>query len=227
MPTLLAENTVQLQFSDLLTRVPIRRPSLPPARAVGAHQSEILAYIARKVGWLKPGEKEEEEYPLLWALGCAWEEWAASLYAGMEWQPGEVTVDGISGNADGLSDDPVYGAVVEEFKLTYKSAVSGAEFLTDKRYRMWQHQGRAYLKGYLGADQEGGSGSGSGEGSGGGGVVRWHVCHVRNDYHEFGPVYKQYVVWFSAKEVRETWAMLTRFREEAMAEKEGMEVIEF
>src|ERR1700675_2531340 len=125
MPTLLSEKVVTLEMRDLQNRVPICRPPQPPARAPGAHQSDILAYVARKIGVLKPGEKLEDEYPLLWGLGCAWEEYIMSFYPDMEWQPGELTVDGISMNCDGLSvidGEPT----VEEAKLTFKKERDGA-----------------------------------------------------------------------------------------------------
>lgn len=209
MPILLAEQIVSIEFSDLLTRTPILRPSRPPVRAEGAHQSDILAYVARKVGWLGPDERDEDEYPLVWAVGCAWEEWAASLYPDMEWQPGELTADGISVNADGLTADPLQ---IEEFKATWKSCgvlnpdtLPPADyFLKEKKFQMWQHQGRAYCQLY------------------GPRVVRWHVLHIRSDYKSFGPVYKTYTVEFTDAECQQTWSMLVRFRDEALAAKEGV-----
>jgi hypothetical protein len=209
MPVLLAEQIVSIEFADLLTRTPIVRPARPPVRAEGAHQSDILAHVAQKVGWLDPGERPEEDMPIIWCVGCAWEEWAASLYPDMEWQPGELTADGISGNADGLTADPLQ---IEEFKASYKSCGSlnpdtpppPDYFLKEKKFQMWQHQGRAYC--YLYGPR----------------VVRWHVLHIRSDYKTFGPTYKQYIVEFTDAEVEQTWSMLVRFRDEAMAAREGV-----
>lgn len=187
MPRLISEQVVTLEMADLDRRVPIRRPEHTLERAKGAHQSDILRYIAHKIGKLKPGERDEGEYPTLWALGAAWEEFIVSFFPDMDWQPGELTVDGISVNADGImsTDD---GPVLEECKFTFKGVRTGEEWLDEWLY---QHQARAYCYCY------------------GTRVVRWHVCHVRGDYKSFGPVYKRYVVEFSDVEVVQTWKMLT------------------
>lgn len=217
MPTLLDERVITLEFDDLSRRRPIARPTIPPRRADGLHQSGILAYIARKIGKLKPGEKLEEDMPTIFALGFAWEEWAVSLYPEIEWQPGERTVDGISVNCDGrsncrvpLSDIPgsllndgcteMTETQIEEFKFTFKACRTGPEFLSEW---MWMHQGREYCYQYW-ARRE-----------------RWHVMHVRGDYKSFGPVYKTYTVGFTDAEVGQTHQMLLTNMEAARAE--GME----
>ena len=214
MPVLLAEQLVSLEFADLLTRTPILRPARPPVRAAGAHQSDILAYIARKVGWLGPEERDEEEYdvyPFNWFLGCCWEEGCASLYPSMEWQPGERVRNGIAINPDGISAEITIaagvnvGPTIEEFKFSSKSVITGSEFLTDKRFKLWQHQGREYCFQY---DID---------------VVRWHVAHYRGNYKDMRwPIYKQYIVQFSQSEKEQTHALLCRYRDEAMAAREGV-----
>lgn len=196
MPTILDERIITLEFSDLAKRRPITRPDRPLARASGHHQSTILAHIARKIGVLKAGELDEEEYPILWALGNATEEYLVSLWPEIEWQPGEMTTDEISVNCDGISrprDIPIalrleYGIQIEEFKFTFKKVCSGQEFI-DKQW-MWMHQGREYCYQY-GARRE-----------------RWHILHVRGDYKSFGPVYKTYTVGFSDQDCVGTHAML-------------------
>lgn len=202
---LIEETEVKLELSDLLARTPIQRPKAPPHRSPGVHQSGVLAYIAHSIGILKPDEKDEEdasEYPVLWALGQAWEEFCVSLYPDVDWQPGEETRDGISGSCDGLSfweDEST--TRIEEYKFTFKKVKTGDEFLKDDAMWMWRHQGRAYCKLY------------------GPRVVRWHVCHVRGDYKAFGPVYKRYAVEFSDKEIDQTWSMLCNNRDKAVPEK--------
>lgn len=201
---LLDEKAVTLEFSDLLTRQPIHRSAGVLPRAPGAHQSDILSYIARKIGVLKPGERLEEEMPLVFALGFAWEEYMASFFPNMEWQPGELIVDGIAVNCDGITaSDSTYGSdVMEEFKYTHKSTKTGDEFLQEWLYL---HQGRAYCHCY------------------GPRIERWHICHVRGDYKTFGPVFKQYVVSFTDSEVAQTWAMLLKNKDAAMAAKQAEE----
>ena len=197
MPTLLSEQVISLEFSDLANRVPILRPDLPPRRAPGLHQSGVLKYIAvERINILKPGIMLDEEYPLLWGLGVAWEEFAVSLHPDIIWQPGEETRDGISVNCDGLSwwwnNEPT----LEEFKFTFKSEKSGEEWIREEWMHM--HQARGYCWVY------------------GPRVVRWHVCHVRGDYKSFGPIYKQYVVGFTDEEVEGTWRMITKNAAEAV-----------
>lgn len=224
MPVLLAENVVQLEFQDLWKRRPIDRPDRPLARAEGHHQSQILAHVARKVGWLKPDERDESEFPLIWALGQAVEEYTFSFYPEIIWQPGERIVDGIAMNCDGIcrsgaaivlnlnnttlnqlvSNPQPYrnlsGDLLEECKATYKSVASGDEFIRDKKWKVYEHQGREYCYGY------------------GPRVVRWHVWHLNGDYRSFGPVYKQYVVGFSDKEVEQTHALLLKYKDEVEPE---------
>jgi len=199
---LLDVRTITLEFADLATRRPIARPAGVLPRAPGAHQSDILAYIARKIGVLKPGERLESEMPLIFGLGFAWEEYIFSFYPHLDWQPGEMTVDGISVNCDGITAaDPTYGCdVMEEAKFTFKAEMSGEDFISPKNF-MWLHQGRSYCHLY------------------GPRVERWHVCHVRGDYKVFGPVYRQYVVEFTDKECEQTWAMLRTNLDAAMAGK--------
>lgn len=206
MPELLDERVVTLEFDDLHRRVLLSKPVVPLPRTVGVHQSGILCHIARNIGILKPGELDEEEYPLLWALGAAWEEYAASFYPDMEWQPGELTVDDISMNADGLSCGRIENVMtfgdpfLEEFKFTFKGVATGAEFLKDKKWWLWLKQAAGYCHGY------------------GTRVVRWHVCHVRGDYKSFGPVYRQYVVRFSDREIAQNWQMLLNNRDAVQPE---------
>jgi hypothetical protein len=216
MPVLLAENVVQLEFGDLWKRRPIDRPDRPLARSPGHHQSTILAHVARKVGWLKPDERDESEFPLIWALGQAVEEYTFSFYPAAIWQPGERVRDGIAMNCDGLSfnlelsdgypaehaDLNYYANQLEECKATYKSVATGEEFVWDQKWAMWQHQGREYCYGY------------------GPRVVRWHVWHLRGDYKVFGPCYKQYVVGFNDAEVTQTHKLLLRYKDEV--EPEGL-----
>lgn len=215
MATLLDERTITLELSDLRERVPISRPSQPPTRSPGWHESDLLRDVALEYGWLKRGSVEDQEslpgdYPWRWALGQAWEEFWFSFQGpetGTVWQPGERVVDGIAVNADGLTITPhslcpwvqaVGGdgraQWLEETKHTEKRVRTGAEFMTEK---LWLHQGRAYCYCYLP------------DAATLGGVVRWTIQFYRGDYKGSGPVCKQYTVGFSAGEVTGTWGLLT------------------
>ncbi len=196
MPILIDERIITLEFADLACRRPITRPDLPPRRADGLHQSGILAYIARKIGKLKPDERDEDEYPMIFAMGQMWEEFIFSFYPEIKWQPGERSRDAIHVNCDGITP----GVQVEEAKATFKGVMSGEDFIHAPKQWIWQHQGREYNYQYDYLQE------------------RWHVFHVRGDYKTFGPVYKTYTVGYTRKEVERTHEMLLLNAEAARAE---------
>lgn len=209
MPVLLEEVEIQLDNFDLMRRLP--RGQRPAPRSKGLHLSGILRPLAIAAKQLRADSSEdleeraaEEELPveqrkykLLWAVGLMWEEFAASLYPDMDYQPGEVEKDGVWMTCDGLNvielPNPeaehllFCASIVEEFKATYAKVKTGAEFLKD-----WlkMQQGRGYCAGY------------------GPRLVRWHVLYLRGNYQEFGPVYKRFLVEFSEKEIEMTWRMV-------------------
>lgn len=201
MPVLISERVIQLEMADLLKRLPLQIPAKPRPRSPGVHLSGVLQYVAHEIGVLKPQEKDEEEYPLIWGLGQAWEEWIFSFFPEIEWQPGERTADGVSMNADGLSydteGDELWG---EEAKFTFKSVATGEEFVKDKKWWLYRMQAGGFCHGH------------------GNRVCRWHVCHVRGDYREFGPVYKQYVLRYTDKEVSQIWKMVQNHKQFAVPE---------
>jgi hypothetical protein len=205
MPTLLAERTVNFEFADLWARVPISRPPSPLGRRPGVHQSGILKYIAEAMGKLKPGEPLEEDMPLIFALGHAWEEYAVSFYPEIDWQPGEIVVDGIAMNCDGLTTDPDWAPEgtplgLEEFKFTFKAVPD--DFLKDDRFWVWRHQACGYCRGY------------------GPRVTRWHVLHAHEaGFKKFWPIYKQYIVEWSEHDIESSWKMQLKFRDRAEGEK--------
>jgi hypothetical protein len=193
-----------IEFADLYRRHPIRRPDGPLARYSGAHQSDILAYIARKIGKLKEGEPLEEDIPERMLMGIMFEEFYFSMLVGgvegVEWQSGEVVEDGIAVNCDGIGvfvDSYDSNPFIEETKCTEKKIKSGEDFLQDF---LWMHQGRAYCYAY------------------GPRVVRWTIWYYRGNWAGSGPVCMQYVVKFNDKEVAQTWAMLKKNKDAAMRE---------
>lgn len=229
MPTILSEERVEIDFADIVVTeshagdvagIILRTRE----RSSGVHVSGITKHIALSTGVLKPyvkgggvgstrtvevrnGEVDEEGMPLRMALGMAWERWVAGLYVarGMEWQPGEQTVDGISGSIDGYTVEygiPYVGKgleeilVVEEFKLTWKSSFH--PFLSVKQ-KLWMWQGMAYA--YMWGTR----------------WVRWHVGYVNGDYRMGGfgePEYRKVLVEFTDKELEGNWRMLVRNRDE-------------
>lgn len=202
MPELLSESIINLEFADLYSRRPINRPEKPLERYKGWHQSGVLAYIARQVGWLKAGERLEEELPGRMALGIMWEEFFFSMEpATTIWQPGEVVVDEIAMNCDGRQPWTYRGKkydVITETKCTEKKVRSGEEFLQE---RLYLYQGMNYVYGYK-TDP----------------IVRWVINFYRGNYMGSGPIVKEFVVKFSAGEVDNSWALMRKFRDRAPRE---------
>jgi hypothetical protein len=192
MPVLLEEVEVKLEFSDLLRRVPITRIATPDGfveqakREPGIHMSGILKPLAIAAKKLKDYEQDEEmgNYPVLWALGVAWEEFVASLYPEMDYQPGGIERDGIHMTCDGISEHESGQPMIEEMKFTFTSSEKP---MLDQWMKLCQ--GKAYCHGY------------------GAQLVRWHQCHVRGDYKSFPPRYKRYLVEFSKQEIELNWRM--------------------
>lgn len=210
-----------LEFTDLHSRHPLTIPRTPLPRYPGLHQSDILHWIAiNKTGKLKAGERMEDsaEYPLRWALGQMWEEFWFSLLPNASWQPGEVVVDEVAVNPDGITlagdwlTDPWLRetdlAVLEETKCTECKALNSAEELLEKFSDNWwvyQHQARGYCYVY------------------GTRVVRWAVMHYRGDWRGSGPIAMEYVVRFEDKECEDTWRMEQRWKGK-VAEEMGIKL---
>jgi hypothetical protein len=193
-----ANRTLQLKHNKNTGKIEI------PARSSGIHMSGILRPLgiaAKELkDWDRDGDGDDKTIPGLWTLGNAWEEYCASLYPDMDYQPGEVECDGIFMTCDGIN---VIGnnAIIEEFKFTTKKPRIEQEFLDEW---MYMHQGRAYCYGY------GDRGSAIR-------LVRWHVMHIPG--WKYGPpTYWRYLVEFTEKEIRQTWAMLVNNKD--AAEKE-------
>lgn len=198
MPTLISETDVKLERVDLERRVVLPRavgPNgfiVPPARRPGLHLSGLLKYVAHasRIS-ARVAEVAEEEMPLRWALGHAWEEFAASLYPYMIWQPGEME-DPVIMNCDGI--EMRGDTVVMEFKHNRSKKYSGADLI--KKKWLWMCQGMGYCIGY-GAE-----------------LVEWHVISTM----EFpDPVYTKYLVRFSDEELDSMRNMIEINREGALA----------
>ena len=199
--TILEEVQVTLEFSDMDRRVALPRLAAPDGfvaqapRSAGVHMSGILKPLAIAAKQLKSYEQDEEEYPLMWALGVAWEEFVASLYPTMHYQPGEVTVDEIHMTCDGLNYLPAFDVeCVEECKSTYESSAKPISW-------MKMMQGKAYCYGY------------------GPRVVRWHSCHLRGDYKNWKPSYWRRTIQFTDKEVESCWKMMVANKALGVAEQ--------
>ena len=200
MPTLISETDVKLERADLLRRVPLPRSVsvdgflIPPARTPGLHLSGLLRYVAQKskiTAYIN--DVAEEDLPIRWMLGQVFEEFAASLFPFMVWQPGEVDTPVIM-TPDGVSVED-YGLLLHEFKFNRAKKYSGADLLKKKTVWMWQ--GMGYCLGY-GATR-----------------VQWEVMSVM-EWPD--PLWTQYLVEFSDKELEGMQRMIDSNRAGAIAE---------
>lgn len=203
------ETIEQVGWEDMNTRQ--NQPTAKKVihrRAPGIHLSGVIRHVAisQKIlkgidpvtgKWVGDEDAElcEEDMPLRMALGMAWEEYAAPLYPEMNWQPGELSLDGVSGNPDGISISqpgvepvPDWTPIIEEFKCTWKSCRHG--ILAQKLW-MWQGMGYAHMYGCL--------------------HVRFNILWVNGDYARGGvggPIYKRYLVEFTPLDLKNLWTMV-------------------
>ena len=202
MPKLISEVNVLLERSDTAKRVALPRDLNPDGTVIllprrpGLHLSGLLKYVATTSKITdRMKEVSEESYPLIWGLGIAWEEYAASYQTGMVWQPGEIDWPVIM-NCDGITLNGMNR--IEEFKFTRTKRKSGEQLITDKW--LWMNQGMGYCLGY-GLD-----------------IVRWHVCWAM-EWPE--PIYTQYTIQFTDDEIEGCRRMIEVNREGAI--KNGYE----
>lgn len=175
---------IRIEMADLERRCYHPRPAFK--RSPGLHLSQIIRWMAIKMRILKPGDPLEEDLPNLVALGMAWEEFAATLYPDMVWQPGEVQDDGIYMSPDGISTLAVakpkgYAATLEEFKYTSKKVRSAGQL---KEEWLWMQQLMNYQLA-LGAD-----------------LSRLHVMYYQGNWEgRREPVYMRYLIQFEKSEL--------------------------
>lgn len=217
MPTLLEQTEVHLEWTDIAKRV--RHPAPPThVRAPGTHLSGILRAIAIESGILKvyapqnvdstqrggsAADLDEDIMPLRMIMGMAVEEYFAGFYPDMQWQPGELERDGIFGNPDGITLNPLLNGggsvMVDEFKATWKSEFTygGKQFLSNW---MWMRQGMGYCA-MLGTRW-----------------VRFHIVWMNGDYRPPQPRYYRYLVEFTQKEIDNAWNLNLRNKHKAVKE---------
>lgn len=168
------------------------RPSIP--RSKGVHVQAVNRALGIAAGKLDDSDAEDfpferftpEVYPLMPALGVAWEELRASIYGEHElvWQPFELERDGIYGTPDGLLFDPER---IWECKQTTKKVqpISG----------MWLYlkQGLSYCA-LSGLD-----------------TVQYDVCFLLGDYSRpYRPIGMEYLVKFEEREIETWWSIVKK-----------------
>lgn len=197
-----------------MTVQPYYQPlSLRPdrARSSGIHLSGVLNYIATVTKSFVVYDEDLDALlsnvvspckgtPVRMAIGFAWEAWLAAQVEGLIWQPGEMSLDDVYGNPDGLDCN----LVLHEFKSTHKSS---RHQITEHKGWLWQ--GCGYLK-MLQAQY---------------GVmvprtVVYHVLYLRGDYQGIDPVYRPESVTFEQGEIDSVWDMVLRNKDHANVRRE-------
>lgn len=195
----------------------------PLKRYDGAHVSTILKFIGAKTKIMKdysavqedravaehntPETSEVFRMNFMMMMGLAWESWLFRRLPGVQWQPGEVVLDSIGMNADGVNLDGQWDMPnstsrgittnwLEECKVTWQS-VNNPE--VPGWYRLCQIM--AYCHGF--------------------GLTRaklW-IYHVRGDYKmDFGPQVFVYWIEFTEEELLNNWRMILNGKKEMETE---------
>jgi len=176
MPVLLDQSRIQIEWTDIRSRIVRDRPKLK--RSSGVHLSGVIKYVLTTSGLLGP-QDVTDEMPLRMCVGMAWEDWAVGLWPNMTWQPGEVSLDGVSGSPDGITE-----RTLEEFKATWKSSFTHGDILKERLW-MWQMMGYSKMLGVTEA--------------------RLHVLWVNGDYRPPAPSYMAYRIRFTQEEIDRFW----------------------
>lgn len=153
MPLLIAETDVKLERGDMSRRILLKHELsangvyiVDRPRTPGLHLSGLLKYVAAKSRIAaRLAEIDDEEMPLRWAIGHAWEEFAASLEPEMIWQPYECLTPVVM-NCDGLVCGESNRLTVKEFKFNRAKKYSGTDLIRKKW--LWMMQGQGYCIGY-------------------------------------------------------------------------------
>lgn len=184
---ILSEKQIVLSPHTMSSRT-WRDPNELP-RSSGVHVSAVnqaLAIAAGKLDEVSPFEKfSSTNYPLLPALGVAWEELRASHYSELEliWHPYELERDSIFGTPDGL-----YLAGLEETFWECKFTFKKIQRITD--CWLYMKQGLSYCAMSNGRINR----------------VLYDVCWALGDYQRpYQPAGTSTLVQFSDLEIESWW----------------------
>lgn len=169
------------------------RAKVDTPRSPGLHVQAINRELAIAAGKLDDGPSvfgdfDGETYPLLPAVGVAWEEFRASTYQPHEllWQPYELHRDGIYGTPDGIYTG-YHDLTIWECKFSTKK-IQPIE-------QMWLYckQGMAYCA------QQGCN------------HVLYDVCWMMGDYtRPYNPILTTTLIEFSDSEIEAWWSIMLK-----------------
>lgn len=201
MPTILSQQQVSIEWSDLAKWRQVKQPKSARARSSGIHLSGIIDATLVASGLATKQEIYEDEMPLRMCIGMAWENWVVGLYPDMVWQPGEWGKDGVFGTPDGISTCEENGedvSMLDEFKATYYSLNKWKSILDAKRY-MWQLCANCYALSTT--------------------FARLHVLWINGNYKPPSPQYWTYLIQFTEKELEQFWKnVIMKNKHRAVAE---------
>lgn len=162
-----------------------------PLRSPGLHLYDILQHLNRELDPDRYGT-DIKDRPEFAVVGMAFEECLAAMLRSLvpEWEkPGEFSAEGIAMSPDGFGDPTFLG--VDEFKATWKSMPDEAqEFCDDARFAHYHRQAKSYCR-VLGVRK-----------------VRFRVLFVCGNRRPSLPVFKTYVVKYTALELEENWQLV-------------------
>lgn len=197
---ILSERPIVITPEQMSNRTRRDWPSVP--RSPGVHVQAVNKALGIAAGKLSDDDADDfpfirfsdTVYPLMPALGVAWEELRASMYPEHElvWQPYELERDGIYGTPDGLMFDPER---IWECKQTTKKLQS------IRGMYMYQKQGLSYcaMSGLC--------------------VVQYDICFVLGDYtRPYQPQATETVVEFSEQEIETWWKNILKAAERVKPE---------
>ena len=220
---LLDATEVKIEWTDITRWAGREHKAYSQIRASGVHVSDIIRY--NYFGHLDLGSDERKKkemeaaedlgdptiMPLRMCIGMAVENWLVGLYPDLNWQPGGLSKDGISGSIDGFSmmfninrllyPNPDGSFAIEEIKVTWKS-FRNREILREVIW-MWQLAAYCYIW-----DTR---------------LARLHVVWVNGDYshgENWGPRYFRYLIEFKSHELDRLWkSLFLKNREQALLMK--------
>lgn len=179
-------------------------PDPSPDRAPGVHVSDLVERLATKLGHLDPRPWDTAS-TLRARIGTAWESHLGPLLERklpcFVWQPGELTLDGITGTPDGLEHSLEGRIVLHEIKFTWISVNNRQH---GKRPGLvtwyWEAQIKAYCKMAN---------------------TRWAVLHrlyCNRTYKPPEPYYWPLGIEFTQLELDRHWRMLLGERDKLLKE---------
>jgi hypothetical protein len=198
---ILSEESLVISPDQLSRRTYRERIEL--TRSPGVHVQAVnkyLAVAANKLSGDSPFDPfTATNYPLLPALGVAWEDFRVSLFGEetLVWQPGEMQRDGISGNPDGLLTLPDGDICIWECKLTT------AKIKRISECWLYLRQGIAYCALYGCAFRR----------------VMYDVYWVLGDYSRpYQPMSTQTLVEFDEAEIETWWERMLAVKDKVKGE---------